>query len=295
MAKKERRTLKDIAKYTLVLFIIVKVVMGGLNEFAGTNERDVVVESTSRGELNVVTTLPVIVEESKTENSESKSALDDATGVVSEEITESTQSETILETEGAVGTAASRITGRQPVHLSQISSESTTSDRIYALFDFLISEGFSPEAASGVIGNIAVESTFNPTVVSSSGYYGLFQWNTSSGGGYWWYDIQDWLSYNGYDWNSFEGQVKAMLYCSNRGFLNEERLAELKQLRNVEQAVELFAVYYEGCTGGGSVTKYYRPGSYYQDLETRKSEAWVAYAMYKDQSMEYNGEKPYSR
>ena len=106
MAKKERRTLKDIAKYTLVLFIIVNVVMGGLNEFAGTNERDVVVESTSRGELNVVTTLPVIVEESKTENSESKSALDDATGVVSEEITESTQSETILETEGAVGTAA---------------------------------------------------------------------------------------------------------------------------------------------------------------------------------------------
>ena len=179
--------------------------------------------------------------------------------------------------------------GRQ----GEITKNSTTAERIWWIFEFLIEEGFTPESAAAVIGNVAVESAFNPSVVSSMGYYGLFQWNTSSGGGYWWYDIQDWMTANGYEWDSFEGQMKAFLNCSNRGFLTDSRLDTLKSLTNVEQAVEMIAVFYEGCVGGTEVTEYYNRGNYYQGLSTRKSEAWVAYYMYCDRSWDYNGQKPY--
>jgi len=177
--------------------------------------------------------------------------------------------------------------------VGQITVESTTAERIWWTFDYLIGEGFTPEAAAAVIGNIAVESSFNPSVVSSAGYYGLFQWNTSSGGGYWWYDIQEWLTSNGYEWNSYEGQMRAFLNCSNRGFLTDSRLDTLKNLTNVEQAVEMIAVFYEGCVGGSELTEYYSRGNAYQGLKLRKSEAWVAYFMYCDGSWEYTGQKPY--
>jgi hypothetical protein len=178
--------------------------------------------------------------------------------------------------------------------IGDITETSTTSERIWWIFDFLVSEGFTPEAAAGVIGNIAIECCFNPSTVSSNGMYGLFQWNTSSGGGYWWYDIENWLSENGYTWNSFEGQMKALLYCSNRGFLTDSRLEKLKGMTNVEEAVEYFAVFYEGCVGGSTPTVYYNVGTCYQGLDSRKSEAWVAYYMYVNGSTEYTGNKWYS-
>lgn len=179
------------------------------------------------------------------------------------------------------------------ITLSQITSSSSTTDRVRATMNFLVSEGFTPAAAAGVVGNLAVESGFNPAIVSPSGYYGLFQWNTNAGGNYWWYSINDWLGSNGYSWDSYEGQVKAMLYCPIKGQLSDSRLAELKSLQNVDQATELFAVFYEACPGSGDATSYYMVGNCYQQLGLRKSEAWVAYNMYNNPGQEYNGNKPY--
>lgn len=291
-----RRSFKGIANCMLIVFIAFNLLVGGVREVISVDRTDEVVdaaENSSREELQVVTTFPVIVTEPE-DDFVSDSISEDSSEIVFEEVVEEVPV-TIPETEDAVGVAALGETEKPKIYINQINRYSTTSERIHAVFTFLLSEGFTPEAASGVIGNIAVESTFDPSIVSSSGYYGLFQWNTSSGGGYWWHDIEAWMTSNGYDWDSFEGQIKAMLYCSNRGYLDDERLNELKQLKNVDQAVELFAVYYEGCTGGGSVTKYYRPGSYYQDLDIRKSEARIAYRMYTEDSDEYDGVKPYSK
>lgn len=177
----------------------------------------------------------------------------------------------------------------------QITEESDTVDRIYFSFQYLMDQGFTAEAAAGVIGNMAVESYFDPSKVSGSGYHGLFQWNTSRDGDFWWYDIRAWIEEQGYEWNSFEGQLRAFLECPNKGLLSEERLEELKALDNVEQAVELVAVYYECCVGGkGGVTKYYQKGKRYQDLRIRKSEAEIAYQMYLTDAQEYEGKRPYS-
>ena len=180
--------------------------------------------------------------------------------------------------------------------LSKITKKSSTEDRIKAVMQYLISEGFSTEAAAGVVGNMAVESCFNPSTVTKAGYYGLFQWNTSAAGGYWWNasdGIEKWLTKNGYTWNSFEGQVKALLGCPRRGHLSDSRLKELKKLKNVEQSTELFCIFYEGCVGGSGISKYYNKGEKYQALDTRKSEAWMAYYLYNGTHQNYKGVKKY--
>lgn len=310
-------SLKKIAEGTLIAFIAFNAVLGGVSKASGgaTGEATSAVEESSREELQIVSAVPVIMTESElkteTDNVESESLT-----VFEEPESEETANEEYVTDEEEVAletpteseptpetnpekdvTEVSEVLGEtERLELSQITTSSTTSERIHATFNYLIrEEGFTPEAAAGVIGNMAVESCFDPRTISPLDYYGLFQWNTSSGGEYWWYDIESYLTANGYDWSSFEGQVKAMLHCSNRGFLTDELLEELKKLKNVEQAAELFAVFYECCTGGDSTTQYYRPGSYYQDLNTRKEEAWIAYYMYQNQSMEYNGIKAYQQ
>ena len=177
--------------------------------------------------------------------------------------------------------------------LSQITVDSTTEERIIAAMTYFVDQGFTPEAAAGILGSVAVESGYNPSIVSSTGYYGLCQWNTSSAGGYWWNSIQDWILSNGFEWNSFEGQIKAIIECPSRGQLSDSRLEELKGLTSVDQAAELIAVYYEACVGGSTPTQYYRVGYCYQDLSLRSSEAWIAYNIYNDPSLEYTGKKPY--
>ena len=177
--------------------------------------------------------------------------------------------------------------------LSQITVDSTTEERIMAAMNYFVSQGFTPEAAAGILGSIAVESGYNPSIVSSTGYYGLCQWNTSSAGGYWWYSIQDWMAINGYEWNSFEGQIRAIVECPNRGQLSDSLLEELKGLTSVDQASELVAVYYEACVGGSTPTQYYQVGYCYQELELRCSEAWIAYNIYSGSSLSYTGQKPY--
>ncbi len=178
--------------------------------------------------------------------------------------------------------------------LEEITPGSSTEARIRALMGYFINEGFTPESAAGIAGNIACESGYDPSAVNTGGgYYGLCQWNTSSVGGYWWYSISEYLSTNGYLWNSFAGQIKAILYCENRGMLSDRLLEELKDIKNIDRAVELFTVYYEGAVGGSSITRWYRPGNYYQGLEDRTAEAYEAFRVFMDPEATYSGNKPY--
>lgn len=166
--------------------------------------------------------------------------------------------------------------------LSEIDESTPTEKRILAMFGFFISEGFTPEASAGIIGNIAIESTFDPTAVSSSGYYhGLCQWNTTDGGMHWWDGeggIIEWLDANGYSWDSFEGQVKAIVYCDRKGYLTGETLEKFMAMDSVEKAAELFCRKYEGGTG----------------IDGRVSEAKYAYELYQNPEGEYAGNKAYT-
>lgn len=164
--------------------------------------------------------------------------------------------------------------------LSDITTESSTEDYIRAAMYYFVNEqGFTPKGAAGILGNIAVESGFNPLAYNQSGHWtGTCQWNE-----YWWQDIVAWCKENGYDEYSFEGQIRAIVECPNDGCMNEYWWGKLKGMENIDQATELFTVFYEGCInteGGGDPTEYYAKGSNYNGLNLRKSQAKVAYDVY---------------
>ena len=62
----------------------------------------------------------------------------------------------------------------QPVKNKGVATGNTNKDKIW---NYLIGQGFSRAATAGVMGNIELESGYNPTAEnSSSGAYGIFQW-----------------------------------------------------------------------------------------------------------------------
>ena len=181
---------------------------------------------------------------------------------------------------------------KEGITLSDIGFESSTEDRIIAIMTYLVEEqGFTIEAAAAVCGNAAVESCYTPQCFMED-YFGLFMWNYLEEGNFAWEKIASWMISNGYDTASFEGQMKAFIY-TDHGQMTEEIWEEFISLENVDQAVELFTIFYEGCPGGITLTEYYDVGNPYQGLATRKSEAWQAYWLYTGEQISYSGEKPY--
>lgn len=167
--------------------------------------------------------------------------------------------------------------------LEAINESSTDAEKVRAAMSYFINEqGYTPEAAAGIVGNLIVESGLDPAIVSSSGYHGLAQWNTSDGGGHWWDapdGIRNWLLEQGYNEDSFAGQIRAICEAPRRGQMGD-RWEELKVMTNIEQAAELFCVYYEACPGGSDPTVWYLPGTNYQGLAARKQCAKNAYDIY---------------
>ena len=215
-------------------------------------------------------------------------------------VTTTTTGEELIDTENVVIAVNDETSDEDNIgyygcnQLSLITEYSITEERISAAMEYFVNNGFSIEAAAGIVGNIAVESSFDPRSVSSLGYYGLCQWNTSENGNYWWYSVENWMINNGYDSYSFDGQIRAILECPNKGMLNDDALEELKSIKNVAQAAELFAIYYEGCIGGKDYSEYYNLGCTYQELDLRKSEAYIAYDLWNSSfTVDYYGEKPY--
>jgi len=164
---------------------------------------------------------------------------------------------------------------------------SGTEERIRIAMDIIVGNGFTPEAAAAVVGNALVESQLKPEAANGTSFFGLFQWNSS-----WWENIKTWLAENGYDIYSYEGQIRAAVECQHWGCMTESRWETLKGLTNIDQAVELFAVFYEGCIGGEDPTKYYSVGTNYQALDLRKSEARQALNVFIN-GEGYTGSKPY--
>lgn len=167
--------------------------------------------------------------------------------------------------------------------LEAITESSSDTEKVRAAMTYFVSQGFTPEGAAGIMGNLIQESALDPAVVSASGYHGLAQWNTSDAGGHWW-DASDgiraWVISQGYNETDYAGQIRAIYEAERRGQMTEALWAELKALTNIEQATELFAVYYEGCVGGSDPTQWYDPGTNYQELNNRKRYAQNAYDIY---------------
>lgn len=165
--------------------------------------------------------------------------------------------------------------------LEAIDENSSDAEKVRAIMSYFIEQGFSVEAAAGICGNLICESNLDPKIVSASGYTGLAQWSSS-----WWPQQVNWMSTQGYNEDSFAGQVRSIYEAPNTGSISVGGGYDvLKKITNIDQATEFFMVYYEGCIGSSGdgfsdPTEYYAKGKYYQGSDDRKKFAQNAYDIY---------------
>lgn len=170
--------------------------------------------------------------------------------------------------------------------IDELGEDASHEEKIKAAVKYFVAQGFTVEAACGIMGNSICESTLDPASVSSTGkYYGLFQWDKDNR----WPIITGWMSDNGYNQNSFAGQIRAMYESNDKAHMTEARWEELKGLTDTDKAAELFAVYHEGCVGSGpaysAAAVWYNAGTVYQALAARKGYAQNAYKIYKGETV----------
>jgi|TARA_B100001093_G_scaffold306302_2_gene292344 hypothetical protein len=104
---------------------------------------------------------------------------------------------------------------------------------------FLMSLGYSKANASGIAGNLFVESSFNPTAIGDNGTsFGLAQWHKSR-----WDRLNSWAETNKLNPSTFETQLKYIDWELN----NKEKRAKEKLLEtnNPYDSAFAFAKYYE--------------------------------------------------
>ncbi len=104
---------------------------------------------------------------------------------------------------------------------------------------FLMNLGYSKANASGIAGNIYVESKYDPKAIGDNGTsFGLAQWHKSR-----WESLKKWSNERGLDVNKFETQLKFIDWELN----NTEKKAkrELLQQKTPQDSAFAFAKYYE--------------------------------------------------
>ena len=147
---------------------------------------------------------------------------------------------------------------------------------IIKAMDYLINEqGFTVEAAAGVCGNIAAESSWNPRADNGQGYYGIFQWNSRDR----WQDIKAWLDGQGLEVYDTMNQLKSAF--NSEDYTHEKARGSIdavKNLTNVEQAAYAWGDEWERCheyVDG-------KPTDRLQGEQERKEYARGAYEVYQN-------------
>jgi hypothetical protein len=107
------------------------------------------------------------------------------------------------------------------------------------IIKFFKNKGLTTSQASGIAGNIAVESQFNPNAVGDSGSsYGLAQWHADRQN-----SLNRWANKNNLDPKSIEGQLEYLWWELKN--TESSAYAKLIQQNNPVDAAKTFAKYFE--------------------------------------------------
>ena len=190
---------------------------------------------------------------------------------------------------------STKANGKGAEELSALTASSSTSEKVIAMIDFLMDNGFTFEAACGVVGNGVQESGLDPTYSHYNGYNGMFMTLDST-----WVGCEAWMKSQGYDPFSIEGQMHMLLEYPN---LLDDRsywgnVDEMKGITDIDDATDYWCVFYEGCWGGNQIPENiskYGPmrssdsrAKYYQELGLRKNYAKQAADIYNGSETEFH-------
>lgn len=148
--------------------------------------------------------------------------------------------------------------------------------RAESLYKYMIANGYSAEAACGVLGNVDQESGFSSEFNDGNrSYYGYFQINESSYGV--WSKLKAWAESENLDYQDIVVQFKYTETSLESDFTSytDTTYEKWKTCNNVVAGMEGFMIAFERCTGGSYVptqikSKY---GSSYQEGDARKQYA----------------------
>ncbi len=140
------------------------------------------------------------------------------------------------------------------------------------MYEYLVSQGLTPEQAAGVTGNAMGESGENidPSAANGSNYRGIFQWDTKVR----WPRLVAWAQGAGKDPGLFEVQLEyAWIEAGERGNLDG-----LREQNTVELATWFWGRFFEVAIIGGSTST--TPLTNVQHLEDRTNYALSVYNKY---------------
>jgi len=153
-----------------------------------------------------------------------------------------------------------------------------------AVWNFLKGCGFSDIGAAAVMGNIAAESSFNPSANNGNLHFGLCQW----GGGRWSGNklaLTSFAQICGKAWDDLQTQLNFFAIECSVSFPNVYE--QLKIAEDLEYATDYFCAKYEICPGkGGNWAVSSIDGKPYQDLQTRRIKAKLYLEKYGSQKGE---------
>ena len=112
------------------------------------------------------------------------------------------------------------------------------------MVNFLMNKGLSKQAASGVIGNLMVESGLKTTPFGDKGTsFGLAQWRDPIPGQGRWTNLKNFTTNRGLDINSVNGQMEYLWHELNTSY--KPVLDKIKLATTPEQAADIFRYNYE--------------------------------------------------
>lgn len=143
-------------------------------------------------------------------------------------------------------------------------------DNIERIFNYFLNHGLTREQAAGIAGNAMAESSGDPTIVSSAGYRGIFQWDRNTR----WPRLEEFASGRSLDPNLLETQLEfAFDEATQRG-----NITGIQEQTTVELAAWYWGRFYEVAIIGGSTST--TPMTNVQHLERRVSYAQEALTSY---------------
>lgn len=107
------------------------------------------------------------------------------------------------------------------------------------IVSYLVSKGLTPEQASGIAGNLYMESGFNTKILGDGGSsYGLAQWHAGRKN-----QLFNWSKTNNLDVTNLKTQLDFLLYELNGKYGRAFSL--IKQSKTPSESASIFAKYYE--------------------------------------------------
>ncbi len=163
----------------------------------------------------------------------------------------------------------------------------TTNDAMDYIWNYFKSKGYCDEAIAGIMGNISVESSFNPKAENSSGYYGICQWDKKGRKAVMMAQFPS-------TYTTVEGQCDFVMYeignsvkqCSNLNmndpytFLSSKDSTVKSSSDKVELCTFLFCKYFERCVTKDDNRSFANAKNAYQHYDKRVTAARNIYATY---------------